>query len=190
MLSGNGVILQELSAKYFPEIITWRNDKELNRYINQPFELTMELEEQWYRESYAHDNTQKLYVMLDREKNIPFGTMGYVNLDLEKKLCISARLIVGNREYQGSPYLIEGLLLFFDYLYNVVKIETIYSHVVKENLASLRIQKRLGFVENEGQIIFPERLHDSAFPMVEIVGTKERYEAGRKKVMKLLEGIL
>ncbi|MBQ7478821.1 MAG: GNAT family N-acetyltransferase [Selenomonadaceae bacterium] len=190
MLTGHRTILTEIEPRFFGNLVQWRNDKELNRYINQPFELTMELEERWYREVYCEDDSQMLYVMLDRATQNPFGTIGYVSFDAQRKTCISARLMAGERKYQGSPCLIEGLVLFFDHLYNDLGMETIYSHVVRENLASLRIQRRFGFRESEGPARFPEHLNDSVFPMVEIVGTRTRYEAGRRKVMELLEGVL
>lgn len=188
-IAGKLTILKEIEPEYFDFIIKWRNDEKLNKYINQPFKLTKELEMNWYAKHYLNDNTQMLYVMIDKEKNIPFGTIGYVEYDDEKDICISARLIAGDIRYQGSPYLIEGLILFFDYLYHDVGVKVIYSHVVSDNFPSLRLQKRLGFVEND-VAYFPERLHDSNFPMVEIVGNQKRYEIAKEKILKLLNGIL
>lgn len=189
-LVGKKVILTELEPKYFADVIRWRNNPELNKYINQPFTLTMELEEEWYRKTYLRDDTQVLFVMLDKDTGKPFGTMGYVDYDSDKHICISARLMAGEQEYQGSAQLIEGLLIFFDYVYHKLGVERIYSHVVIENKASLRLQKRLGLVPHDGEPYFPERLHDSSFPMVEIIGTPETFDAGRAKILKMLEGIL
>lgn len=190
IIEGKLTILKEIEPRYFDFIIKWRNDKALNVYINQPFVLTLEKQMKWYENYYLNDNSQMLYVMIDKEKDIPFGTMGYVSYDEIKNICISARLMAGDIRYQGSPYLMEGLLLFFDYLYYGMGIETVYSHVVCDNVSSLRLQKRLGLVKNEGKIYFPERLHDSNLPMVEIIGNLERYELGKSKILKLLEGIL
>lgn len=43
-LEGRYVILEEVQPKYFPYIIELRNNPENNRFLNQPFNLTMELQ--------------------------------------------------------------------------------------------------------------------------------------------------
>ena len=183
--------MTELEPKFFEYVVKWRNDKELNKYINQPFVLTLELEKNWYEQKYLNDPSQMLYIMIDRVTNTPFATMGYVDYDADEKICISARLLAGERKYQGTSNLIEGLFLFFNHVYNGLKVETIYSHVVRENLMSLRLQKRFGFFENTSDSPrFPEYLKASSFPMVEIIGTRETFEMSRKTIEKFLNEML
>lgn len=183
---GKKTVLTELEPKFFEYVVKWRNDSELNKYINQPFVLTLELEKNWYEQKYLNDPTQMMYVMLDKETEKPFATMGYTDYDADEKICISARLMAGEREYQGSVCLIEGLFLFFDCVYNRLNVDTIYSHVVRENLMSLRLQKRFGLFENTSAPRFPECLKASKFSMVEIVGTRETFESARNKIEKFL----
>ena len=189
-LVGKKTLLTEFEPKFFEYVVRWRNDEELNKYLNQPFKLTLELEKKWYEEKYFGDSSQMLYVMLDRANNKPFATMGYTDYDADAKICISARLIAGEREYQGSVHLIEGLFLFFDCVYNRLNVETIYSHVVRENIMSLRLQKRFGLIENIAPPVFPEYLKASKFPMVEIIGTRERFEKSRKKIEQFLSEVI
>ena len=190
IIVGKKTLLTELEPKFFKYVVKWRNDKELNKYINQPFILTLELERTWYEQKYLGDPTQMLYVMIDKSNERPFATMGYTDYDEDKKICISARLLAGEREYQGSVHLIEGLFLFFDCVYNRLNVNTIYSHVVRENLASLRLQKRFGLFENTGEPYFPEYLKASQFPMVEIIGTRETFEKSRSKFEKFFNEVL
>ena len=56
-LTGRFVILKEIQPEFFKYIIEWRNNPELNKFLNQPFKLTMELEKQWYEEKYLNDMT-------------------------------------------------------------------------------------------------------------------------------------
>jgi len=189
IIYGRKVILTEIEPKFFEPLIKWRNDTELNKYLNQPFVLTLDSEKIWYEQKYLNDSTQMLYIMLDKENEKPFGTMGYVNYDEKEKICISARLIAGKREHQGSVHLIEGLYLFFKHLYEDLKIQTIFSYVVKENIQSLRLQKRFGLFENPNPPKFPERLKDNALPMVEIVGTPETFKKSVVKVEQFLNSL-
>ena len=68
ILEGKFVRLEEICPKYFAKVIEWRNNPENNRFLNQPFKLTMELEEKWYREKYLNDYTQGLLIAVDKEK--------------------------------------------------------------------------------------------------------------------------
>lgn len=43
-LTGKFVILKEIQPEFFKYIIEWRNNSKLNKFLNQPFKLTMELE--------------------------------------------------------------------------------------------------------------------------------------------------
>lgn len=44
ILEGKYVRLEEISPKYFEKVIEWRNNPELNKFLNQPFKLTLKLE--------------------------------------------------------------------------------------------------------------------------------------------------
>ena len=39
-LTGRFVILKEIQPEFFKYIIEWRNNPELNKFLNQPFKLT------------------------------------------------------------------------------------------------------------------------------------------------------
>ena len=100
-LEGNTVYLEETAEKYFPYIIAWRNDPLNNRYLNQPFLLDMEKQRAWYRH-YCADPTQGLLVVVDKQNDVPFATMGWTDHDREARLCITGRLLVGDRRYRGK----------------------------------------------------------------------------------------
>ena len=154
-LSGCMVKLEEVSAIYFPYIIAWRNDPVNNQYLNQPFHLNMEKQRAWY-ESYVNDATQGLLVVVDKENDTPFATMGWTDHDVERHRCITGRLLVGDRRYRGSAHFAEATLLFADYVYDTLGVDVCYAHIVCENAASLRYHEKYGFRRNEGEMQFPE----------------------------------
>ena len=154
-LSGCMVKLEEVSAIYFQYIIAWRNDPVNNRYLNQPFHLDMEKQRAWY-EHYMADDTQGLLVVVDKENDTPFATMGWTDHDVERHRCITGRLLVGDRRYRGSAHFAEATLLFADYVYDTLGVDVCYAHIVRENAASLRYHEKYGFHPNEGEMQFPE----------------------------------
>ena len=154
-LNGHMVCLNEVTAEYFPYIIAWRNDPVNNQYLNQPFHLDMEKQRAWY-EHYMADITQGLLVVVDKENDTPFATMGWTDHDVERHRCITGRLLVGDRRYRGSAHFAEATLLFADYVYDTLGVDVCYAHIVRENAASLRYHEKYGFHPNEGEMQFPE----------------------------------
>ena len=154
-LNGHMVCLNEVTAEYFPYIIAWRNDPVNNQYLNQPFHLDMEKQCAWY-EHYMADITQGLLVVVDKENDTPFATMGWTDHDVQRHRCITGRLLVGDRRYRGSAHFAEATLLFADYVYDTLGVDVCYAHIVCENAASLRYHEKYGFRRNEGEMQFPE----------------------------------
>ncbi len=183
-LEGRAVILEEIQPKFFPHVVEWRNNPELNKFLNQSFKLTLELEKKWYEEKYLTDETQALFVFVDKEKNIPFGTVGWTDFDANKKVRIGGRLLVGMKNYFQHPAFIEGNFLISDLSYKTV--DTEYIHVVKKNRKALHMDKIMGFLPNEGEIQYPHELFRNGMEQIEFYRTKEMYLNVRKKIFENL----
>lgn len=174
-LDGKLVYLEEIQPKYFQCVIAWRNNPDNNRYLNQPFKLDMELQTKWYEERYIKDFTQGLYVMVDKDTNKPFGTIGWTDYDKVKRVCIAGRLLVGEQEYRGSNQWKEAAKLVNDYLYNVIGIEEMYAHVVIQNVASRKWHKKWGYEEVK-EFTFPEEQFVNGMEQIEYKRTKYYYK--------------
>ena len=184
-LEGISVILDEIQPKYFPYVIKWRNDKELNKFLNQPVDLTMESQTKWYEEKYLKDDAQGFMVMVDKRTDIPFGTIGWTELDKKKRICIMGRLILGNSDYKNSPAFLESFFVLSDYIYSFV--DTVYIQLDPNNKKACRLNKRFGFVPNEGIIQYPHALIVESEPdrkQIEHYRTKEMYQVVRKKLFE------
>ena len=181
-LEGKSVVLEEVQPNFFPYVIEWRNNPELNKFLNQPFKLTEELEKKWYEEVYLKDDTQGFWIIIDKEKNIPFGTTGFTDFDAEKKVSIGARLILGNSDYAQHPAFMESFFVGSDYVYKYVDVQ--YVHVVKKNSKALKINKLMGFLPNEGEIQYPHELFVNGMEQIELYRTKEMYLKTRKKILE------
>ena len=180
-LVGQSVVLKEVVPKYFPYIIRWRNDNELNRYLNQPYELTIELEARWYENVYLKDMTQGLLLMIDKQNQKPFGTLGWTDMDFSKKRCIGGRILRGCAEYKGSDAYKESFVVYGDYLYQYV--DVIDVHVVRENLKSIKRHQRLGFVFEEREFQYPSEALVNGMRQLECYRTKQQYIFWKQKNM-------
>ena len=183
-LEGKTVILDEIQPKYFSYVIEWRNNPELNKFLNQPFKLTQELEKKWFEEVYLKDDTQGLWIIIDKEKNIPFGTTGFTDLDREKRVAIGGRLMLGNPDYAQHPAFMESFFVGSDHIYNLI--DTQYIHVVKKNRKAVQLNKIFGFVPNTGKIQYPHEIFRNGMEQQEFYRTKEMYIKTRKKLWENL----
>lgn len=175
VLEGRFVRLEEISPKYFYKVIEWRNNPENNKFLNQPFKLTLELEKKWYEEKYLNDMAQGIFIVVDKEHNKPFATIGYTDYDSQNKICITGRLLVGEKEYKGSKVWQEGVLIFNNYMYNSLKIDKMYAHIVKENIASIKWHEKWGYTKSFTEFYFPNELYVNGMEQEEYYRTRESY---------------
>ena len=175
-IEGDSVILEEIRPEYFPCVINWRNDGELNRFINQPYELTYESESQWYENIYLRDNTQGFMIMIDKESMKPFATLGWTDFDCEKKQCILGRLMLSDSGYASA--LMEGNILLSDYLYEFV--DVMYAHVGIHNRKALRWDFMMGFEKHSGEWEYPSEALVNNVEQCEIFRTAEKHYETRK----------
>lgn len=156
-IEGEYVIVEDVQPKHFQKIIEWRNNPEFNKFLNQPYKLTMELQQKWY-EKYLTDSTQGLFIITDKRTDKSFATIGYTDFDSVEKVLISGRLLVGELEYRGSKEWAEAIELVFDYYVKKLNVDVIYAHIVKENVASRLWHKKWGFINNTDKVKYPNEL--------------------------------
>lgn len=190
-LVGRGVVLEEIRPEYFEPVIRWRNDPGLNHFLNQPESLTMEMETSWYENCYLPDDTQGFLVMVDKKSGVPFGTIGWTDMDIQRRQCVGGRLLLGNPAYRNSGQFMESFFVFGDYLYQFV--DCLYGHVGVKNRRAIYLNKMLGYHPNEGTIEYPEELYvkgDHSRPQTEYMRTREEYEQMKARLLPTLSAIL
>lgn len=184
IINGNNVLLEEIQPKFFNKIIEWRNNPYFNRYLNQPYKLTLELQQKWYK-SYLEDTTQGLFVLIDKKNSIPFGTMGWTDFNKNEKTCIAGRLLIGELKYRGSKELIEGALAFYDYIHFGLGVDKLYAHIANSNKESISWNKKWGFKENMSKVKYPDELFVNGLVQTEYVRDCNDYNRVRSIIIKL-----
>ena len=145
ILKGQFVELKEINENDFEQIIEWRNDPEYNKYINQPYKLTLELQKKWYQK-YLQDETQITYGIHLINNNKLIGTVGATDIDFSKMEFLPGRLLI-DKDYRFGPYLIDTFITLYDYFFETLKFEKAYLYPVKENKAAISTDKQFGFKE-------------------------------------------
>src|SRR5665648_748853 len=183
-LRGKFVNLRSINESDFVRLIEWRNDPEINRYLNQPYRLTMELQYKWYEEKYLKSNDILFIIETKNKKRI--GTIGINDLNYKRKIGVIGRLLIGEENYKASIELMEANILFYDYLFYEFKLKKLYCHVVIENKKVISFDKKFGFVPTE-KIIFPNYYNVNGMKLIEMVNTKVQYEKAKKKIEPIIQ---
>jgi len=183
-LKGKFVNLKSINESDFYKIIEWRNNPEINKYLNQPYKLTMELQYKWYKEKYLNSN-DILFIIIEAKNKNRIGTIGINDLDYKNQIGIVGRLLIGEKEYRGSKELIEANILFYDYLFYILKLKKLYCHVVIENKKVISFDKKFGFTVTR-KTIFPQYRNVNGMKLIEMVNTKEQYEKAKKKIEPII----
>lgn len=181
VIIGKNVILEEISPKYFRDVIRWRNDKGLNRFLNQPFELTLEIQDKWYREKYLTDDTQGLLIVVERFSGRPVATMGWTDMDYKEKRCVGGRLLMPDKS--DAELLLEAEFLSISYILEGV--DDIYCHVALDNKRALRWNKALGYRRHtsDEEIVYPDNIVVNNIKHVELILDKENFKRAREAFM-------
>jgi RimJ/RimL family protein N-acetyltransferase len=140
-LVAENCILKEVAPQYFGHIIEWRNNAQYNKYLNQPFVLTLEAQSSWY-ERYVKDGRSKLYIFIDIH-GTPFGTIGVKQIDLERKSAEFGNYLI-IESHQGSMEMLEGLVKFLEECFE--ELNLLYGSVSKDNKKSIKFCRKMGFV--------------------------------------------
>jgi RimJ/RimL family protein N-acetyltransferase len=188
-LLGTSVVMRGVDRTDFASIIEWRNDPENSRYLNQPYKLTMDLQTQWYTERYLPSD-DLLFVFVERCGGNRIGTLGLNDFDPAQRSGIAGRLLIGDKRFRGSFELLEGNILFYDFLFEVLHLERVFCHIVQGNRKAVALDSRLGFHPTEGPPVFPHYCHVHGMELVEMVNTRESYRQSREAMMPMVEHFL
>lgn len=148
IIEGEIAYLEQVSPKFFPDIVKWRNTERIKRFINQPQLLTLEMQRYWYEHIYAEKDDECLYIMVDKATKQPFGTMGMNDLNLVERSFVSGHYLVGEDKYLQSVAVLETGRTFTEYCLNELGCEKIYCHIVKDNKKVINMHMKSGFKEN------------------------------------------
>ena len=186
ILKGTLVTLKSMCEDDFDAIVGWRNNPENMRYMNQPFTLTLELQQRWYEKTYLPSN-DILFIFIENSTGKKFGTVGAYDFRQEKSTIVTGRLIIGEREFRRSPELLEGMILFYDYLFYTMHNQTLYCHVAEENKPAMSLNRRFGFVENAGKPIYPRWREANNIKLTELVCDLDSYEIKKAELLPMLQ---
>lgn len=133
--------IRDFTREVFEKTWVWLNDPQVKDLTDSP-DFDKESSEKWFESLKTRND---YYIKSIWHNNKPLGVLGlkYLNgIDGE------TFGYLGEKEYWGKAIGIEGLQHLVDYGRSI-KLESIYSVIIKKNVVSYKLNRRLGFVREE-----------------------------------------
>ncbi len=135
------LFLRNIEESDAETIVRWRSDPAVYRFFKSPHKLTIEEHLSWYRTRYAVDDNRFDFMCLERDGGCPVGVFGLIINEDSAELNY---LLAPYAQHKGyAKEALEGLIEFAS---TKKLITTFRAEIHKENLPSVILIKRLGFV--------------------------------------------
>ncbi|MGY3034429.1 RimJ/RimL family protein N-acetyltransferase [Bradyrhizobium sp. USDA 4354] len=137
---GNNLLLREVRLEDSAQIIAWRNDPVLGKFLTRE-ELTLAQQEEFFRKYQARVDDYYFIAEFKRSKR-PAGSIALANLDFAARQGEVARLIV---DPGARLFLAEIFDLFFEFAFGQLGLSVVVANVQSKNAPAKNFHIRLGF---------------------------------------------
>ncbi|MCK1716825.1 GNAT family protein [Bradyrhizobium sp. 141] len=137
---GNNLALREVRLEDSLQIIAWRNDPVLGKFMTRE-KLTLVQQEEFFRNYQTRTNDYYFIAEFKRSRK-PAGTIALANVDLAARHGEVARLIV---DPGARLFLVEIFDLLFAFAFVQLGLSVVVAKVQNRNVASKSFHIRLGF---------------------------------------------
>ena len=135
-LEGKYVNLRSVIEDDAEFILQIRNNPQISKFL-PPLNVTAEQQRQWI--SKQRSDKDSYYFLLETPEGNQIGTLSVYNI--EGKIAETGRYCS-----IGTPYAnIEACVLLYDFIFNILKLDSIHIWVFEENKPVLQINHGLGF---------------------------------------------
>ena len=139
VLEGYGVTLRRLTHDKIEMLRQWRNDPKIQQHMFYREYITPEMQERWFANLDQHAN---FYFIVEYDGK-EIGLINVKNVDYEKRNGESGVFIYDDK-YLNTDVAYRAHLVMFDYMYEVLKLDYTYSHMLVDNPRAVRFAQFLG----------------------------------------------
>lgn len=124
-------------------------------YLPEPFRLFLSLEELQEELDSWQSEQSHLFCMVEKKTGSPLGLLSVEQFDPRRAAGEHALIGVALlREAEGQGFAEEALRTLLKTLFDKYKVHMVYAQIAEENRSSLKLAKKVGFVQNGRQSDF------------------------------------
>jgi len=141
---GDKVFLRDMTTDDAKNIVKWRNDPAIQKWMFTQDKLTIEGHLNWFKKRENRID----YMICEIEEGTPIGTVNYINIE-EKRA--EAGKMLGDKSYWGGGYAKEAFILWLNIGFNELNFDEIYVKTMSHNNPNIGLNRKLGFIEKESR---------------------------------------
>jgi UDP-4-amino-4,6-dideoxy-N-acetyl-beta-L-altrosamine N-acetyltransferase len=151
------VTLREIREEDLENIMRWRMDEDITRYMNTNPKLTLEGQKLWLKS--ISENSDVFYRLIEVDEK-PAGVINLTKLN-EPDGNIGWAYYVGEKKLRSMKLALSLEMSMYDYVFDVLKKKAVYSDVFTLNQGVIALHKLCGceVVEEKKAHVFKENVY-------------------------------
>jgi RimJ/RimL family protein N-acetyltransferase len=141
VIRGKRVFLRPMELDDAADIVRWRNDPEIRKWMFNQDQITLESHLNWFN---SHKPNRIDYVICDIENEKPIGTLNFININDKNA---EAGKMLGDKKYWGKGYAKEAFKLWIDFGFSDLDFDLITVRTMAENTGNIKLNEKLDFKE-------------------------------------------
>jgi len=146
MFESERLLYRGISEEDSDCLVKWRSDPDLIRFFRNPEPVTLQSHLEWFRNSYMPNDSRYDFIIIEKASKQRIGTVSVNNIDYEKSICQTSHMIA-EFDFWGKGFSGEALFALRKRI-NKEGIRNVYCEIHQDNLGSIHINEKLGYVRS------------------------------------------
>lgn len=149
MLKGKLVGLVAIEKEDLKQLRDWRNNTKFRKHFREYRELNMTMQEKWFEQKVANDPTTIMFSIRSLSDNELLGCCGFVYINWVHRHADLSLYIGWKDEYiDDIGYAEESCKLLFDYGFNELNLNKIWTEIYEFDTPKKKLYDRLGLAQD------------------------------------------
>jgi RimJ/RimL family protein N-acetyltransferase len=145
-ISNYGITLRRLTEDKIEMVRNWRNDPKIQKFMDFKDYITPDMQLSWFKKI---DNENNYYfIILWQNKEV--GLINVKNIDFINKTGETG-IFIYDDDCLDSDVALRASLCRDDFIWDVLKLEKLYIHIMKDNIRAIKYNLLRGFYLDQGQ---------------------------------------
>lgn len=145
MITGEKTILKGLTKDSASLIYEWVNREELRNLTGTLYPISEYEHEDWVRKM-ATSNDTKLFLICDKESNLPIGTIGLKNFNYTVRKA-DLFISIGDSNYLSGGYGTDAVKSLARFSFDHLNLHKIAVRVFESNARAIKCYEKVGFLK-------------------------------------------